>query len=709
MINQSPHRTAPNSDLAWRVIENSVDGLLVIDSNGVVQFANPAAVAFFAWRTANLVGFQLGAPAISAAVELILPGVDGLRYVEMRSTEIEWEGSTASLASLRDITESKRAGTQLQRLLEAAPDAIVVTNRAGAILLVNTQTEKTFGYSRDELLGKHFTKFLPETDRPAYISLRETYFADPQSRTVERIGVRKNGQLFPMEVGLSPLETEQGTLMFSAIRDVTERKNAEERSRQLEVMAAEAQAANKAKSMFLSTMSHEIRTPMNAILGYSQLLLRDAGLRADAKEKLKIINRSGEHLLNMIDDILDMAKIEAGRMHLTPKLFDIRGLLRDLDTMFRLRAESNGLQFEVTVSGEPIDYVLADEGKIRQVMINLLGNAVKFTRSGGITLRVQLNYREDQLWLTAQVQDTGVGMTAEEQSQIFQPFVQGQTGQRVRHGGTGLGLAISRGVAQLLGGSIGVSSTPGVGSLFRLEVPVERGDGRAFRPQPGRVIGVLSGTEPPRILIADDVADNREWLSALLATVGFAVRTAENGEAAIRVWEEWAPDLILMDVHMPVMDGLQATRQIKSDPRGKGTVVIALTADVMDDRRRLILASDADDFLSKPCPESELLEKLRTHLRLVYIYDDDEAAAGRPSEGNPPGTEPDLDRLRKLPPDLIKELKSATRSGNKARLDELIAAVAETADTQCARHLQHLADGYEYDNLVHLLEKACHP
>jgi CheY-like chemotaxis protein len=261
-------------------------------------------------------------------------------------------------------------------------------------------------------------------------------------------------------------------------------------------------------------------------------------------------------------------------------------------------------------------------------------------------------------------------------------------------------------VALLLGGGIGVASNPGAGSLFRFDVPVERGDGRAFRAHPGRVIGVLSGAEPQRILIADDVPDNREWLSALLATLGFAVRTAENGDAAIRVWNEWQPDLILMDVHMPVMDGLEATRRIKSDPRGGETVVIALTADVMDDQRRLILASDADDFLSKPCPEDELLEKLRIHLGLVYVYDDADESTDAQSGADSRLSEPSDEQLRKLSPTLIRQLRHATRAGDKALLDELIPLVSES-DVRNGELLQKLADGYDYDRLIHVLEKAC--
>jgi signal transduction histidine kinase/CheY-like chemotaxis protein len=489
---------------------------------------------------------------------------------------------------------------------------------------------------------------------------------------------------------------------------IAERERSE--SIKVEMMAAEAQAASKAKTMFLSTMSHEIRTPMNAILGYSQLLARDPALGTEARACLKIINRSGEHLLTIINDVLDMAKIEAGGLHLTVRVFDLRELMHDLEAMFSLRAAAKGLQFRLHMSGDSVEYILADPGKIRQVLINLLGNAIKFTERGRIDLRVSVHSRptDGQLLLSVQVVDTGLGMTPDEQSRMFRPFAQGLAGQRVR-GGTGLGLAISQGAAQVMGGSITVSSKPGEGSSFHFEIPVGRGFRQDVRVPftNSRVTHLAPGQAAPRILIADDAPDNRGWLSSLLTAVGFSVRWAENGEAAVTVWEDWRPHLILMDMHMPVMSGLEATRQIKSSAEGKATVIIALTADVMDDRRRIILDSNADDFLSKPCPENELLDTIRAHLGLEYLYED-EPVNGTGTANLP--KEPvalSAEQLTELPSDLIRKLHEATLSGDKVLLNRLIDNLEELRHNDCARGLRELADGYQYRRLIDLLEQAC--
>jgi signal transduction histidine kinase/CheY-like chemotaxis protein len=468
----------------------------------------------------------------------------------------------------------------------------------------------------------------------------------------------------------------------------------------------EAERANRAKSTFLATMSHEIRTPLNAILGYSQLMLRDPLLGQQTQANLKIVNRSGEHLLALINDVLDMSKIEAGRMELNPVTFNFASFLRDIAAMFRLRAQARALEFEVLTDAELPQYVLADEGRIRQVLINLLGNAIKFTDKGQVTLRVSLEPAEgDRMRLSLRIEDTGPGISEEDQKLLFRPFAQAKIELNTRTG-TGLGLAISRNYARLMGGDLTVTSTLGRGSIFFLQIPIEQASaGAVVALADGlRVTKIASGEAASRILVVDDQPDNRQWLAQLLESIGFDVREASNGMEAIEVWREWKPRLIVMDVHMPVLDGLEATRRIRSQWAGKETKIIALTAGALSDDRQTVIQSGVDDFVSKPCRENELLEKIGRHLGIRYQY----AESPDLRDGAPlPLAELTADRLGRLPQELLDRLHQATVDGDKNRLDELVGMVRETGDGESADGIQGLADRYEYDTLTELLEASC--
>jgi two-component system sensor histidine kinase/response regulator len=581
------------------------------------------------------------------------------------------------------------------------------------------------------LLGSRAVSLLQAGQALIVSNLETQVLLGDEADTVHPIGgkaiivcpIVKDGGLRAMLAVSQTTAREWKSLEIVLVQDVVERcwalverGTAEENIRRINAQlehrvverTAAAEASNLAKSVFLSTMSHEIRTPMNAILGYTQLMLRDPLLGPDAQTNLRIINRSGDHLLALINDVLDMSKIEAGQLKLNLTTFSLSGLLNNVAEMFRLRAEAKALRFEVAVDGVSEPYIVADEGKIRQVLINLLGNAIKFTERGHIKLRVTLSqYSENKAWFSARVEDTGSGVSDDEQKKLFQSFSQTQSGISVQQG-TGLGLAISRAHARLMGGDLTcTSSISGAGSVFQFEVPVEHGDAQVAirRGSPQRVIGIRVGQEAARILVADDLIENRDWLMKLLSVIGFSVLCSENGEAAIRDWRSWAPRLILMDIHMPVMDGLEATRRIKAQPGGKETAIVILTASVLDEDRRRVQESGADDFLAKPCLEDALLEKIGTLLNIVYDYEERGEANGQHhalTSASVLGTKT-LASLNQLPAELIEALRNATADGDKKLLNKLIAIVGETKDAEFARDLQNLADRYEYDALTRLL------
>jgi len=470
----------------------------------------------------------------------------------------------------------------------------------------------------------------------------------------------------------------------------------EERTADLVLARDAAEAANQAKSVFLANMSHELRTPLNAILGFSSMMRKDPLLPGSQRQNIDIINRSGEHLLTLINDVLEMAKIEAGRVQLENEPFDLGGMVRDVTDMMHMRAGEKGLQLLIDQSSQFPRYIIGDEARLRQVLINLMGNAVKFTLQGGVTLR--LGTKKDKIsHLQIEVEDSGPGIAPEDRQRIFEPFV--QLGEQGVNKGTGLGLTITRQFVQLMGGSISLESTPGKGSLFRVDLPLnEVMEADIAKPEEagkGEVTGLAPGQPEYRILIVEDQRDNQLLLTKLMESAGFLVKVAENGEQAVQLFQSWHPHFIWMDRRMPVMDGLEATRRIRGLPGGKQVKIVAVTASAFIEQRNEMLDAGMDDFVRKPYRASEIYECLSKHLGVRYIY-----------EGIPESREQAVllvpEMLAVLPEALRNELKDALESLEGERIALAVRQVG-AYDKKLQEALDRLAGNFDYPAILRAL------
>jgi signal transduction histidine kinase/CheY-like chemotaxis protein len=490
-----------------------------------------------------------------------------------------------------------------------------------------------------------------------------------------------------------------------------------------------AEAASQAKSTFLAHMSHELRTPLNAILGFSELLTHDPNLTVEQQEHLAVIGRSGEHLLALINDVLELSRIEAGRVELRPEKFDLYLLLLGLEDMFRLRAGQKGLSLHFEQDADVPRSIYADQAKLRQVLINLLGNAVKFTAEGSITLRVSCADSTDSFQpptsiLRFEVHDTGIGIPAHDLESIFEPFVQVAVGLQ-HQGGTGLGLAISREFVQMMGGELTAHSDGIVrkGSVFAFDLPIkalglsdEKGDAAgALYPLPKRHAVRLEPGQPVyRLLIADNVATSRLLLRQLLGPLGFDLREAVNGEQVLEIFKSWQPHLIWIDLRMPTMDGHETTRRIRAMDSGRDTVIIALTSSAFQEKREAIIAEGCDDLVHKPVREAEILGALTRHLGVRFVYEDVER---RDNSSVDHGTNLVRDRLEVLPSlgimprDWRADLRHATLGADVEWLLTLTDQVQEhVLDTRQAAALTEvlgeLIARFDYATIRGLLDEA---
>jgi signal transduction histidine kinase/CheY-like chemotaxis protein len=464
-------------------------------------------------------------------------------------------------------------------------------------------------------------------------------------------------------------------------------------------------AANRSKSQFLANMSHELRTPLNAILGFAQIMTRDNSLSNEQHENLRIIGRSGEHLLGLINDVLDMSKIEAGKINLYNSDFDLYCLLGSVQEMLQYRAKNKGLNFISNCAEQVPRYINSDEKKLRQVLINLLGNAIKFTDLGYVSLKVEQDdlgeqQPEEISRVRFVVEDSGVGIASNELNNLFEPFVQTESGKKTEKG-TGLGLSISRKFVELMGGTLQVSSRLGQGSRFEFTIPLRLSTmvPSVQSQQTRRVVGLSKSQPRYRILVVDDNWENRQLLIKLLEPIGFEVKEATNGQEAITCWEYWKPHLIWMDMRMPVLNGFEATQQIKAYPQGQNTTIIALTASALNEDIPVIRAAGCDSFVRKPFLESEIFEKMGQYLNIDYTYKD------QPVNQQEPVRVLTQESLAVMPLSWLTDLFQASTQLDTETIIALIDQIPEEY-ISLRKSIQAKVDNFDFDQIMILTQQA---
>lgn len=596
-----------------------------------------------------------------------------------------------------EITEQKRTQQDLEesrnlieQITESSPGIIYIYDLIERRnVYANRTVTDIFGYSPEEIQqmpGNLFESTIHPDDEPVlqqHLSSLEEVVDDQILECEYRIQ-RRDGSwrwLSLRTVVFQRTAAGQPKQVLGIATDLTERKLVE---MALQEAKAAADAASEAKSQFLANMSHELRTPLNAILGFAQLLSRNSDIPPKQLEQLQTINRNGEHLRSLIDTVLDLAKIESGLMTLNPTGFDIYSMVQGITTLLRVSAESKGLRLilEIESPHPPVSesplWIVADANKLRQVITNLLSNAIKFTQAGRVTLRISVTEEgsPEQLRIDFDVEDTGFGMSQETIEAVFQPFVQGVS--PVYREGTGLGLTIALRFVELMGGKLSAESDLGRGSIFRFWIPaaVAKPEDIKALPFDRPPVGLAPGQPTYRILTVDDNPDNRQLIVQLLTEVGFEVRSAENGTEAVSIWEEWQPDLILMDILMPEMDGYQATREIRrreaASSNESRTKMIALTALALESDKLNAANAGCDDFLAKPFQYVDLFHKLARNLGISYIYAEDTQV--EESEPVLPLSELTSD-LVEMPPEWLEQLREAASLGSRRQIMDLIAQI----------------------------------
>ncbi|WP_341528693.1 response regulator [Nostoc sp. UHCC 0302] len=709
-----------------------------------------------------------------------------------------------------------KSQSRLTQFLEAMSVGVFITDSQGKPYYTNQIGQQILGQgavtsASGEQLSEVYQAYVAGGDQ-LYPSDRLPIIRALQgeSAKVDDIEIRRFDKIIPIEALGKPIYDESGNIAFAIATffDISQRQEVEnllaEYNRNLEAqvkkrteefqqvieqlqitqeelirsqkIAAQgqqaAEQANRAKSEFLANMSHELRTPLNAILGFTQIMSQDGSLSNEQQENLLIINRAGEHLLNLINDILEMSKIEAGRITLNLISFNLIHLLENLEEMLRLRAASKNLQLVFEYAQNIPEYIETDQSKLRQVLLNLLGNAIKFTDTGKVTLRVRMGTGDTSLreaapttssvhrWelgtgkesnlsrqsaqrgepsevlsrgslrsdfslhaagspiaiipypqsLIFEVLDTGCGIASSEIDLLFKAFEQTESGRKSQQG-TGLGLAISRRYVQLMGGDITVSSTLGVGSTFAFDIQIGLACPREIPKNQSRfqILGLAQAQKKYRILVVDDARESRLLLVKILTSMGFEAKQAKDGVEAIANWESWQPHLIFMDMRMPVMDGYEATKEIKAREKGKeqisncNTIIIALTASAFEEERQKILSIGCDDFIRKPFTQEVLLEKLSEHLDVKYATRAEtvnKVTVAQPKQRVVSKAEL-LGHLSRMSPTWLGKIHLAAASCSDDLILELLKQIPPD-NVQVFQVLTDLANNYQFEKIMEL-------
>ncbi len=649
---------------------------------------------------------------------------------ELRTLTHAFNQTAAQLRQSFDLIQVALEESQekFTTIFRTSPDPMAIaTLTDGRILEVNNSYTEFFGYSRTEVIGRTAVELNMWHSLADRVQFRALLQQHRRVRNLETQLCTKTNEVKTVLVHAEIQNIEGQDCAIVILHDITDRKQAE---LTLQQAKEAAEAANEAKSVFLANMSHEFRTPLNVILGFTQLMQQDTSLPSKYQEYVNCIDSNGNHLLKLINEILDLSKIEAGTISLENEAIDLFQLIQQLHHTFSQRLRDQDIQFQLAISPHVPQNVIVDPQKLQQVLMNLISNAIKFTEQGQVTLRVGLGKGErgtgrgeelaPPFALLFEVEDTGVGIAPQDLQIIFDAFAQAEAGKQSQEG-TGLGLPISRKLVHLMGGEISVSSTLGQGSCFQFTLPVQPTTKAKIHPkQPQqRVVGLAPGQPPPRILVVDDQTDNRFLLVTLLELLELDTRDAATAEEAISLWQEWHPHLIWLDIQMPRIDGYELTRRIRELERdGDGgklapispsrTIIIALTAQTSLRDRTHALDAGCDDFVSKPVQINVILTKLAAHLGLHYRYETgiENLERNNPDQGIAAGmgdnpAPPDFSLLPNMPFAWIEALHYAARTCDEEETRRLIHQIPAEW-TPLIQGLNDLLNTYNFETIVRL-------